>query len=404
MSRPDSIRALAIYRTFTKQTEAVVQFLGVARQFQSATRLEIPKLKHASTDLARLLEDDLNDPDFDLRRREYLAQKEAKKGGRPATSAGGVKASNSVVPQLDSRPISQPAKKPEQQKPPPTDLIDFFDSIEQNQQPMGQQASMQTGMQYQQTGFQQMPQQGIYLQQTGFPQQQQPQATGYHQPYSGPLPTQDPSNPFAQQLQATPTGAGFGGYTPQPQSYGYQAHLTPIPQNGATAFPAQQQQLMQNQQPSTPTNPFRQSMMLNSGTGAQAPATPLTRQNTNPFSRRLSMANSQFSSGSPGQFSAPQPATPQPVPAQPLQIQRTGTNPFARSASVPPPQQQQQQSLQPPAAPLQPNPTGSTNPFRQSAFINQQTGQGWQASGQHGTMGGLEQLDTVPIFPRPGVT
>jgi len=47
-----------------------------------------------------------------------------------------------------------------------------------------------------------------------------------------------------------------------------------------------------------------------------------------------------------------------------------------------------------------PNPTGSTNPFRQSAFVNQQTGQGWQAS--QGTMGGLEQLETIPVFPRPG--
>ena len=75
MSRPDSERALEIYKTFTAQTEEVVSYLGVARRFENATRLEIPKLKHASTDLTRLLEDDLNDPDFDLRRNEYLAQK-----------------------------------------------------------------------------------------------------------------------------------------------------------------------------------------------------------------------------------------------------------------------------------------------------------------------------------------
>ena len=29
--------------------------------------------------------------------------------------------------------------------------------------------------------------------------------------------------------------------------------------------------------------------------------------------------------------------------------------------------------------------TGSTNPFRQSAFVNQNTGVGWQNSGQQGT-------------------
>lgn len=405
MSRPDSERALAIYKMFTKQTEEVVQFLGVARHFQSATRLEIPKLKHASTDLARLLEDDLNDPDFDLRRREYMVQKGIKpKDGRTLPSAAAAAPTSS-----QSKSMPNPAKQTEQQKPPPSDLIDFFDSIEPNQQPMNQQASVQ----YQQTGFQQpsfqqQPQQPFYPQQTGFPQQ--PQATGYNQPnpYGGAFPQQQQNTgipfgqPQAQPIQATPTGAGFGGYTAQPQSYGYQSQLAPIPQNGAAPFSQQQQQPMQTQQhqqqpPSTPTNPFRQSMMFNTATGGAAPppAAPLQRQNTNPFAKRLSMAQ-QFNTGAPEQ--APQ--VP-PVPQTQLQPQRTGTNPFARTSSVPPPQNP---GLQAAAAPLQPNLTGSTNPFRQSQFINQQTGQGWQSSGQHGTMGGLEQLDTVPIFPRPGMT
>ncbi|KAJ5574382.1 uncharacterized protein N7459_008809 [Penicillium hispanicum] len=398
MSRPDSERALAIYKTFTRQTEEVVQFLGVARHFQSATRLEIPKLKHASTDLARLLEDDLNDPDFDLRRREYLAQKGVKKEGRapPALAAPSARS--------DPKPTSSLPTQPVQQKPPPSDLIDFFESIEQNQQPMGQQVPAQ----YQQTGFQQQQQQAFYPQQTGFPQQQ-PQMTGFGQtyPYSGALPQQNTGNPFgqpqAQPLQPTPTGAGFGGYTPQPQSYGYQTQLAPIPQNGVASFP--QQQPMPNQpqqeQQQTPTNPFRQSMMFNTPTGnAAPPAAPLARQNTNPFAKRLSTAP-QSNYGAPEQIpQVPQiPPMPQTQPSpQPLQPQRTGTNPFARSSSVPP------QNMQPAAAPLRPNPTGSTNPFRQSQFINQQTGQGWQSSGQHGTMGGLEQLETVPIFPRPGMT
>jgi hypothetical protein len=414
MSRPDSERALAIYKMFTKQTEEVVQFLGVARHFQSATRLEIPKLKHASTDLARLLEDDLNDPDFDLRRREYLAGKGIKQKAPPSVAAP----SASSQPQ----PTPNPPKPQEQKKPPPPDLIDFFESIEQNQQPMGQQPSMQyqqTG--YQQAGFQQQPQQAFYPQQTGLQQRQtgmqpqptgfvqQPQAIGYGQvnPYGGAFPQQQQNTgnlfgqPPAQQLQAHPTGAGFGGYGPQPQQYGYQSQLAPIPQNGAASFP-QQQPSMQNQQPpSTPTNPFRQSMLANNPTGGAAPAaTPLQRQNTNPFAKRLSMA--QFNTGAPEQV--PQvPPLPQSQPqaqpqAQPpaLQPQRTGTNPFARASSVPP----QNTGLQP----LRPNPTGSTNPFRQSQFINQQTGQGWQQSGQNGTIGGLEQLDTVPVFPRPGMT
>lgn len=400
MSRPDSERALAIYKMFTKQTEEVVQFLGVARHFQSSTRLEIPKLKHASTDLARLLEDDLNDPDFDLRRREYLAQKglKQKDGGRHLPSVATASASS----QPKSTP--NPPTQPERPKPPPSDLIDFFDSIEQKQQPMAQ----SNPMQYQQTGFQQQLQQAFYPQQTGY---QQPQVTGYGQPnhYGGGFPQQlqqqvtgQPfGQPPAQPLQATPTGAGFGGYTAQPQPYGYQSNLAPIPQNGVSQFPSQQQPPMQNQQqqqpPSTPTNPFRQSMMLNQTTGGAAPPpAPLQRQNTNPFAKRLSMA--QPNPGPPEhvpQFPPNLQAQQQQQSPQPLQPQRTGTNPFARSSSVSP---------QPPAAaPLRPNPTGSTNPFRQSQFVNQQTGQGWQSGGQHGTMGGLEQLDTVPIFPRPGM-
>lgn len=398
MSRPDSERALKIYKTFTTQTEEVVKFLGVARHFEDATRLEIPKLKHASTDLTRLLEDDLNDPDFDLRRREYLAQKEAKTGPRRTASASKSTAPSRPPPSPQSTPNRpQTAPKPEPKPNPPADLIDFFDSIEPNQQPMGQQPQMQQNnfqqlppMQFQQTGFQ--PQQpGFYPQQTGF--QQQPQPTGFNQSaeYGGAFSPQDTSS-FGQQQTQQP-GQGFGGYAaqPQPQQYGFQSNLTVIPQNNMASFQQQPQSAPALQQPQT-TNPFRQSMLMSTPTGS-APPTPLSRQNTNPFAKRLSTANPQLNAGPQGQFPPSQPQQP----AQPLQPQRTGTNPFSRSSTVPPQQPQQQQGLQP----LQPTPTGTTNPFRQSALITQQTGQGWQAGGQQGAMGGLEQLDTVPVFPRP---
>lgn len=408
MSRPDSKRALAIYNTFAKQTEEVVKFLGVARHFQSATRLEIPKLKHASTNLAQLLEDDLNDPDFDLRRREYLAKKGIRpQSANPTSTSDAEKQTPAANP-----PTSNPPRQAEQPKPAAPDLIDFFDSIEQNQQPMPQQAPVQ----YQQTGFAPPPQQQFYPQQMGqqpgrqigfqqHPQaiQNQPQTTGYGQSsqYGASYQAQGPNNPFGQQqqsqpltqpLQAMPTGQGFGGYTAQPQQYNYPSQLAPIPQEGVTSF-SQQQQAHQPLQPLQPqhTNPFRQSMM-SSPTGA----TPLSRQNTNPFARRLSMANPQYNSTPTNEhFPPPLPSqAPQPQ-AQPIQPQRTGTNPFARSSPAP---------QQPATVLLQPNPTGSTNPFRQSQFIDQQTGQGWQNSGQAGTMGGLEQLSTMPIFPRPGMT
>ncbi|KAF7716830.1 Uncharacterized protein PECH_006991 [Penicillium ucsense] len=404
MSRPDSERALAIYKTFTKQTEEVVQFLGVARHFQSATRLEIPKLKHASTDLTRLLEDDLNDPDFDLRRREYLAGKGIKKDGNATASGGGSTLADSSLPAK-----TQPIPQPETQKTAPADLIDFFDSIEQNQQPMAQ----TTAMPYQQSGFQQAPlSQAVYQQQTGFTQQPQPIGYDQQNPFGPGVPQQGTGNPFGQAqgvpppLQAMPTGAGFGGYTPQPQSYGFQSQLVPIPQDAVPAFPPHMQPMSPGSQGSqaqalqpqhTGTNPFRQSMLNNLAPASAQPAAPIQRQNTNPFARRLSMAQPNGHQGIPGQ-NAPAPQMPPTAPV--LQPQRTGTNPFARNSTAPP---APNAGLQPPAAaPLQPHPTGSTNPFRQSQFINQQTGQGWHTA-PNGTMGGYEQLETVPVFPRPGM-
>lgn len=83
-----------------------------------------------------------------------------------------------------------------------------------------------------------------------------------------------------------------------------------------------------------------------------------------------------------------------PTQYQPQVPQATGTNPFVRRTAAP-----EQASPGPPNA-LQVQPTGSTNPFRQSQFVNQQSGVGWQ-HGPQGTLMGLESLETVPVFPRP---
>ncbi|KAH8700895.1 ANTH domain-containing protein [Talaromyces proteolyticus] len=442
MSRPDSERALKIYKTFGAQTEEVVKFLGVARHFEYATRLEIPNLKHASTDLVQLLENDLNDPDFDLRRRDYRVQKNGKKGRTSSFSKSPITSkANAPSSFTPSRPQTAPAPKPET-KAAGGDLIDFFDSIDMNQQQPSQPPQLQN---FQQAGFGQQMFQG---QPTGFPTQQtgfaQPQsqlgfqqtsfASGYNQqqgtnPFAQSQPQPQPQAPVPatpQQLQTQPTGAGFGGYGPQ--SYGFQSTLPAIPQNGVSTFQQQQQQGVSNafqpqqtsfqpqqntfqqqsnalQPQQTGTNPFRASMLISNPSSSaggfnqpgQAPK-PLTRQNTNPFSKRLSMAPPSQPPPMPQQLPSPSPFQPGQPTAHPLQPQRTGTNPFAKQSPALP--TASQQTLQP----LQPNPTGSTNPFRQSAFINQQTGQAWQVGGQHGTMGGLEQLDTVPIFPRPGMT
>src|SRR5271170_5156105 len=143
MSRPDAERALQIYKTFARQTNLVVQYLTVARKFEMATRLEVPKLKHAPTTLTSSLEEYLNDPDFEINRKQYLAQK----GGKGSGKATSTSASRPTLFDKETKPDSSfPPSKPttaappssQQPKGPAPDLIDFFESIEQNQQPMAQ--------------------------------------------------------------------------------------------------------------------------------------------------------------------------------------------------------------------------------------------------------------------------
>jgi hypothetical protein len=414
MSRPDATRALAIYRTFVRQTEAVVQYLSLARAHEHSTRLEIPKIKHAPTSLAASLEDYLNDKDFETNRRQYLAEKEAKRNGGKTTNGNSRIQESKTAP---SEPATSRPQPPPLKSNPSAPLIDLFASLEDNQQIM---ATQPTGQQFpQQTGF---PQQPFQLpQQTanmGFAAQQQP-FNSQNVPGTNPFQMQQPQAPQMpmqpQQIQTQFTGAGFGGYTPQP--FGPQSALAPIPQNGVSDFSQPQQmqiptiaEPLQAQQSST--NPFRQSM-LPSPTGSAEPkvfnnptgASSLNRSSTNPFAKHSTGFAQQMQSPTGASPFAQPPAQPSPFaplqqqgqqqPLQPLQPAPTGTNPFARQPSP--------QSATSPQGGLSVNATGSTNPFRQSAFVNQQTGQGWQSDAQ-GTLGGmsLDQVPTTNVFPRPG--
>ncbi|KAF2641677.1 ANTH-domain-containing protein [Massarina eburnea CBS 473.64] len=402
LSKPDAQRALSIYRTFVKQTEAVVQYLSIARLHEHSTRLEIPKIKHAPTSLANALEEYLNDKDFEINRRQFIAEKEAKKNGGKTTN-GASKARS------ESKPTPAPAAQPAEVPKPAVDLplIDLFGSLEDNQQTMAQ--PMQ---QYpQQTGFQQP---GLQIpQQIGFQQQQQQQQQ--QQPF-GPQGAQS-TNPFAQmqqppQIQTQFTGAGFGGYTPQ--TFSPQNSLGSIPQNVVPDFSQQQTQQFPMAEPLQPqqtsTNPFRQSMlppqatgmsgmseprMLGNPTGASSPP---NRSSTNPFAKQNTGFQTSLSPPGSSSFSASsiQSQPNSPFAPQPLQPMATGTNPFARNASP-------VQGTPSPQGGLTVHTTGSTNPFRQSAFVNQQTGQGWQNNGQ-GMLGGMsvDHVPTANVFPRPG--
>ncbi|KAG9687491.1 ANTH-domain-containing protein, partial [Aureobasidium melanogenum] len=408
LSKPDAEHAIGIYKTFAKQTDQVVQYLSIARQYEHITKLEIPKIKHAPTSLANSLQEYIDDHDFETNRRQYLAEQQAK-SGKPIKPSRSVTFAEAEPKQEKAAPVaSQPPAKG-----PAPDLIDFFGSIEDQQQPMAQASTQQ----YAQPTGQPFPQ--MYGQPTADPAFQTAQSTN---PFGVPQNSQFMAPPTAQ-LQPQFTGAGFGGYGPQPQQQvqpqqtGFssnpfqpavqQPFQSPPPQQqpqqtfmSQDPFSMQQQQqdaFAVQQQPPQPqmqpppqqvqpqaTNPFRQSMMptgqMNGFMQSQQTAQPQQRQSSNPFARQAPQQDS-MQTGFQQQ--------------QPLQAQPTGTNPFAK------PSPQTTQPTGQSASFLTPAVTGSTNPFRQSMFVNQQTGQGWQNTPQ-ASMGGWEQLETVPVFPRPG--
>ncbi|KAL7272183.1 hypothetical protein RUND412_005010 [Rhizina undulata] len=402
MSRYDAQRALGIYKSFTKQTAEVVEYLQQARRVESATRLQIPNLKHAPTSLTASLEEYLHDPDFDANRRQYLAQQEAKRtGGKvptspPQKSRSPAPAQQSKAAGPDSTTVASSAQPVVSQQPKiAPDLIDFFESIETEQTPMfgnpqqvpPQVPQIQTP--YAMQGAVGFDAQGQFIQQPVIYQQNAYPATLYRpNPYQQPpqmVSTISQNQPFPQQVATNFTGNGFGGYTPPDQSAVYAPPVPTIPQQ---FIPVQQPpslqlpQTLSAPQSTGDTNPFRQSMML---TGSSTPTT----KPTNPFAR---------GAASPPTSSSPFPSSP--PQTTPLRSASTGTNPFARNLAGSAPAQT---SL------LVPTPTGTTNPFRLSMLAQQQQAQqvammNGNFSGQTGTMGGWENVETVPIFPRDPVT
>lgn len=474
MSKYDAERALSIYKMFSKQTNQVVEYLSTARQYEHATRLDIPKLKHAPTSLTASLEEYLNDPDFEVNRRQYLAQQEAKRGSKKPLRNGATGPSeefakfelNKSTPSQSFPEPKTPAAAPVKQAPkaPAPDLIDFFESIEETPQsmtgktssfpvaPYPQQApEVQQPSSFAQNG--QVQQQDVNLFSNGNPfgqmQTQQPvqpnvSVSGIsdyaQQPYTqqqNSIMPQTDGNGFVQPQQSYSTGQQLqqqqafsteqhpqqqlpfnNGQQPQPQLSFNTGQQSYTQQPFGTIHQPQQQSPFSTGLQSQPTNPFRKSTMPqdqgSSNAFTNTPSIPSipNGQSSNPFARNLStqpiseLQGSTFISQPPNQgspftsqppqstpFNSPPPQQQQSQAAQPLQPMRTGTNPFARNASAP-----QQQT--PISSPLVPHLTGSTNPFRQSQFISQQTGQGWQA--HQGSMGGLEEMPTIPVFPRPG--
>lgn len=334
MSKYDAKRALGIYKTFARQANQVVEYLSIARTYENSTRLEIPKLKHAPTGLTSSLEEYLNDPDFEINRRQYLAQQEAKKGKKNATNGKGESSTSASKPtaskKLETNQSSQspprptPPAKTEAKTVPTADLIDLFDSIEQNQQPMATQPQQQN------QAFQLRPQ--------FFPSppNQQPQQLGF------------PSPP-----QSYPNQNGH----PQPQSI----NAFPSPPQG---FPAQKGQ--QQQQNSNPFPSSTQGFPTQNGQSQQS-TNPFGNMNSNPFGPpqpQPPLQQNYKGSGFGGYTQKP--FNQQPDMSVGTQQQNSALLNFVPSNFAQPPQQQQQPQQQ---YPFSTGPQSqSTNPFRQSVM------------------------------------
>ncbi|PPQ91467.1 hypothetical protein CVT25_013724 [Psilocybe cyanescens] len=357
MSHVDATEALKIYRHFCKQTEYVVEYLGVAKKLQNLLNVSIPNLKHAPVSLAGALQEYLDDSNFEQNRIEYKTNMAAAEGGsKSGTNGRQVKSATVNGKATEASSSKIPLKEETPQTGENKDVIDFFSSIDESQPTMfnpqtnspstayfHQQASNPFGQMPTAQPFMQPPQ--LAFQPTGFvaPHQpnpfanflspQVPQPTG-HRPFSSYLPpqptgfvqqqpTQQPQQGILQQVQNSQQGNFSQPQTQQPQQTGFLQPqiqtqqpqqtgflLTQTPQPQQTGFLRPQQSGFLQPQ-TTGANPFRQSMLmpqstgmaLFGGTSSQSPS--FGNQTPNVQSNQASMLSPNSTTSNASAFSSP---------------------------------------------------------------------------------------------------
>ncbi|KAF9006012.1 ANTH domain-containing protein [Cyathus striatus] len=390
MSHVDAEEALTIYRRFCKQTEHVVEYLGVAKKLQNLLNVPIPNLKHAPVSLAGALQEYLDDPNFEQNRIEYRTNKEAVERGnkrsvldsrsRKQESSSTSRASSSMAASNQGDAANGSANSGLKEN---KDIIDFFSAIEEEQPTMfNPQTNSPTAAYFQQQAvsnpFAQMMANG------GFPQQSMSvvsQPTGFLMPQNTAVP--HAPNPFSLMLQQQQQQLQVQHQHQQQlqvqqqqqiqqplqsQSTGQRLFSTFLhPQQ--TGFLQQPQQTAFLQPQSTGANPFRQSMLfpqstgmpvMNNGVGPQP--NNFMKQNfsqqgqnqaaaSGPFtasgSSFLNQPKSPFASTNvpprPSStpltsFGASSSRTGSPPVAHPVKTHQTGTkNPFGPVVTAPPP-------------------------------------------------------------------
>ncbi|ORX40507.1 hypothetical protein BD324DRAFT_4560 [Kockovaella imperatae] len=321
MTKQDATESFEIYKYFIKQTDRVVDFLGIARKLHNVVNVPVPNLKHAPTGLVKALEEYLNDPNFEDNRREYRASLgvvEGRGAGRtPSPAAANKDESKGRTSPVKAGRSSSPVKSPSPAPfvPPPgtsQKIQDFFDSLTTDHQPTifggpAQPFPQQTQLQMQ-APFNPFRQSIMMPQQTGFMQPQatgfpgghlQPQMTGQMAFGNHPSFQQNGSSPFIQPQQT-------GMFQPQAQ------HSVPFLQDQfqpGTMLPQ-----------ATGSNPFRQSTMM----FGQGHPTGVLSQPTSPIGGQSTQINRPGSTPATG-------GTAQLGQA----AATTGKNPFAPAGGVP---------------------------------------------------------------------
>ncbi|KAI3403393.2 hypothetical protein KGF56_003814 [Candida oxycetoniae] len=399
MSKYDAERSLKIYKKFVDQTKFVIDYLRVAKHLEYITKLHVPTIKHAPTALTSSLEEYLDDPNFEMNRRQYLEEKNNKgnsaetkrpqqknhvkemfNDSKTSASKSPSETDNnkgdrhaSLIVQQTYNPWNNLYVPIQNQSYIQTSADPFQLQAQQQaqhqvqlqaQQEAQQQAQLQAQQQAQQQAQLQAQQQAQLQAQQQAQQEAQQQAQLQAQQQAQQLQAQQQAQLQAQQqaqlkqtgshLSALPsiiqgqqyqpssfqpsyTGYGFGGYSPQPLQ----------PQN---TNPFMQNSTQQSLQQTIPLQ-YTQSQVMD-----------LARSNTNPFSPSKTGPSHLQTSQSQSQ-------SQQIFPQQPLQPQ--STNPFVKMAtgsqSV---GSQSAYSIQ--QTPQQPLQSQSTNPFSGYFSVNNQ--------------------------------
>ncbi|KDR80609.1 hypothetical protein GALMADRAFT_60535 [Galerina marginata CBS 339.88] len=368
MSHVDAKEALVIYRHFCKQTEYVVEYLGVAKKLQNLLNVSIPNLKHAPVSLAGALEEYLNDPNFEQNRIEYKSSKAAservtKPNGKQATSCKSTTANQDASAKSPTKvsfasTSSSKEAAPKTTAPGSKDASDFFSAIEEEQPTMfNPQTNSPSAAYFQQQGaanpFAQM------AMATGQPFMQHTQIAVQPTGFIVPQPTAMPQQTVMPQ-QPNPFGNFLTAQAPQQTGHRpFSSYLQPQ----ATSFVQQPQQTGFLQPQATGANPFRQSMLVPQTTGMAlfGGANPQTQgssnqmQNSQPFAPQASAPTFGFATpqapSSALPFAAPKPSFftsgPNNTPARPASTPLTSTN--STLSSTPQPVKSHQ--------------TGTRNPF-----------------------------------------